>query len=661
MPHKPQYYIDLVAEFADRDSKLRIVQRAMDRMAQLEYMLPSALRNLAWMRTYRTTAPFDALRGATRAMSELDEILTIDPVTVMKGLGADGQDGQKVRRKADEWEKVLAWQMTRSAKRRANFRSDIVRSAVLYDETCVQTIYLPYMQKLAKEGKAMQGRWTSAVSAGPFVHSIHNPQTVHTNYSDLQLEEVASVTTRSAKEITRLWGGAAGKLQELIDKDKAADTYLLVDFTDRESRYVFAFPGDDEEVFGGLQADAADLIEILAPEDIMIGGSKARFMSWACHRGGTDLSDDPETQRFPLLYPIYRSELWTEANISGSIMSSAALAQMANPNVAITGPNSKEIQPDYGSPGGVYNLPPGTTIQKFAKEGVDPAQRELLDRHISEIGRSTVASVLITGERQTGETYSSYQLRVQNAVGSLAPYRLLSEATYDSIYETELMWLDANGDDLAGYGTVRPGSKVIEGHYKILSKDIEPDSIYLRTRLQISKPADRLQDVQAAIQMQRELKITARRALEEIGVTDPDAELAAYEEEQFRWAVVAGVTKRITAEYDGQIDQMAQQKAQQMFEQAMQQMQQQQAAQAAQQQQGPPPMGGPGGMPPGGPGMGDGGAGLSPDAAGQMGAMGNPQGAGGPGIGPAGPLMSGASGGMPADQAMPGASAPGGL
>lgn len=662
MAQKTQYYLELVQEFAKRDANLRIMQRAMDRMAQLDYNLPDRLRKLAWMRTYRTTAPFDALRGATRAMSELDEILTIDPVTVYRQLGDQTADSQRARQKADGWEKALTWQMSRSAKRRTSFRSDIVRSALLYDEVCVQSIYLPYQKKLAKEGKAMAGRWDAALAQGPFVHTIHNPQTVHTNYSDLQLEEVASVTVRSPVEIVRLWGAAAGEVQSAMDADKAPASYLLVDFTDRESRCVFVVEGDDESALDGLRDDSAGLISILAPEDVMIGGSKAKFMSWSCQRGGTELASEPENQRFPLLYPIWKSELWTAANISGSIMESKALAQMANPNVVVSGPNSTSVQPDYTTPGGRYDAPPGTTVTKLPKDGLDPADREMLDRHISEIGRATVASVLITGERQTGETYSSYQLRVQNAVGSLAPYRLVAEAAYNDIYTTELLWLEATGDDLSGYGPQTRG-RVVAGSYKIISTDIDPDAIYLNTRLRISKPVDRLQDVQAAIQMQRELKITARRALEEIGVTDPDAELEEYEREQFRWATLAGVTKRITAEYDGQIDQMAQQKAQQMIQQMQQQAAQQQQAQQAQQaqaQQGPPGMGGPGGMPPGGPGMGPGGQGMPPDVAGQMGAQANPAGMGGPGIGPAGPLMSAASGGMPADQAMPGASAPGG-
>lgn len=652
-----QHYIDLVGDMAARDSNLRIVQRAMDRMAELEYRLPEALRKLAWMRTYRTTAPFDALRGATRAMSELTEILTIDPVTVLKGLGEDyGDDSQKARVKAGAWEKTLTWNMRRSMKRAALFRSDLVRSALLYDEICVQVVYLPYLKKIAAEGGQLAGRWEGIVSAGPFALIIFNPQDVHVNYSDLQMEEVAAVSVRTPEEIIKLWGAAAGAIKDL--GDKAADSYLLVDVTDRDSRCVFAYPGDDEEVLTGLKEDGPNIFTLLAPKDTTIGGAPAKFISWVCRRGGTNLSSKPETQRFPLLYPIYRSELWTEANISGSLMNSASIATMANPNVVVSGPNPGQVQPDYTTPGGVWQAPPGTTIQKFAKEGLDPAQRELLDRHISEIGRSTVASVLITGERQTGETYSSYQLRVQNAVGSLAPYKLLAETCFDDIYELELKWLEATREDLKGYGSVKSSTGGAAVPYLIKADEIEPDSIYLNTKLQISKPVDRLQDVQAAIQMQRELKITARRALEEIGVTDPDQELADYTKEQFYWATVAGITKRITAEYDGQIDQMAQQKAQEMVKKLMEQMQaQQQQAQQAPPQLGP---GGPGGMPPGGPGMGGPGGGMPPDVAGQAGAQANPQGAGGPGIGPAGPLMSVATGGMPADMAAPGASVPGG-
>src|SRR3990172_5534347 len=141
MPKKLDWYLSTAKEMIENDAGLRKSQKAMDRMSHLEYTLPEPLSNLEWVRKIVSTAPFEALRGSTRALSALEERIRIDPITVA---GGDmGADSLRAKERANEWEKVLKWQMGLASTRRPIFRADVVRSALLYDEIVGQVIHLP--------------------------------------------------------------------------------------------------------------------------------------------------------------------------------------------------------------------------------------------------------------------------------------------------------------------------------------------------------------------------------------------------------------------------------------------------------------------------------------------------------------------------------------
>lgn len=568
-PHAKDWYLAEAQALVERDYGLRVMQQAMDRMSHLDYSLPEPLQELQWMRNYRTTDPFNALRGATRTLAKLEEQLHIDEISVLKAVpGGNGDSSPAARQKANEWEQCLKWNMRRATARNQIFRSDVIRSAVLYDEICAQIVHLPTQRKAM--GKLGNQRRLADKRFGDFAINLRNPQSVHTRYSDYLCEAVLSVTCRTPQEIVDTWGEAAGDIAQLIEDDEAGDYYLLCDYTDYDGRAVWVIEGDNESRIG--DAKEKDVLWIVKPVAL-----DYPILPWVVVAGGTNLDGDPAHQRLPLLYPIYRSELWLNANITGSLMASEAVAKGASPSMIKTGPDPNSILVEYGQPGGSVDAPPGHDVKPFQKDRLDPALAELFDRHKQEIGEATLARVLITSEAAPGETFAGFNLRVMTAVGQLLPYQDEGQRFFSQVYEQMLLWAHHTGTPLVGYGE----SKDTQGQrYVIDSEDIDPDALYLNATLVADVPIDRLQKIQGAMQI-RQLGAPMSYALQELGVEDPEKMIADGINEQFLLAKVEGYKQMILAEASGQLQQMAMQMAQGIVQQ-----QQQQAAGGAPEDQG---------------------------------------------------------------------------
>jgi hypothetical protein len=159
------------------------------------------------------------------------------------------------------------------------------------------------------------------------------------------------------------------------------------------------------------------------------------------------------------------------------------------------------------------------------------------------------------------------------------PWKKLSERWVTDCMQKMLLWAHYTQNDLSGYGKEKKTSGT---RYEIKGKDVDPDSLYLTAELVADVPTDRLQKINAAIQMARELKVSSEVILDELGYSDPQGVMKDYYLEQFTFALVQGKLQLITAEASNTIEQLAAQRAQEMLQQAMQEAQAQQEAQAAQ-------------------------------------------------------------------------------
>ena len=199
----------------EANKNLKLFQKKYQSHSRLEYLLPKRLRELDWVIPLLSTIPYDSLRGATRALSNLDEALSINPVTVMKAIGSD--DSLAAREMANQWERILQWELGRSSRRRRNLRSDAIWSAATYDEIVAQLIHLPTQFKIVEPSPS---RKRAALMFGDWAIRIVDPQDVYVRYSEYMPEAVLYASVKTAQQIvdeaTR-WGGE-GRALEVVEK-----------------------------------------------------------------------------------------------------------------------------------------------------------------------------------------------------------------------------------------------------------------------------------------------------------------------------------------------------------------------------------------------------------------------------------------------------------
>ena len=583
------------AELHKNQKNLKAAQGEYQRIARIQYKLPSPLNEFDWVRPIRSTAPYSALRGVKRALSNKKLSLSVDLVTVTVAAN-DTRDRDAARNLANKWETILEWNMLLANKRRAAMQSSKVGSAALYDEIVGQLVHVPTQFKLTGNEPT---RLEAALRFGDWAFRLANPQSVYVEYSDFMPERVVSIQKKLPQEIVDFWGDKAKTIKRKMDKDSGyATTHLIeLDYVDYDVRAVWVI----EEI---TEIENAKGEVILAPEPwltIAVGDKKGQpvpFLNWIAVAGGTDLDIEPEHQRQPLFYSIYHAELWAAANITKTLAMSEAIAEFAGPKYAVTSPSAENIEIEHAQPGGRVDL---NTYEKFEilrQQGLDPAITESFDRVNDEIKTATVAEILVSGQPMGGvEAFAAYNLQIQVAVAGLGGIKHLEERFEEEIATTMLLLSHYTGEDIVGYD---------DPEWTINSEDINPSKIYIKVDLNLDVPVDRQQRIQSAATMATPpFRYPMERIIEHLGDTDPQGAMRMYYKEQMKDAYMAGVLQKVQAAGSGELEQMAQ-----MLEQAM--------AALEQQQQAAPPEEGPGRTPPnlskGIPGVG--GAGFDPNQGG---------------------------------------------
>jgi len=562
-------YRELAASMFERDKDIKRDQAHYRRMADLEYTLPENLRKLDWIIPCKSTSPNDSIRGVQRALSNLEEALDIDPITVMKAVEGEDDEGVEAVRIANLWEKIMQWELGRSAKRKRNLRADIIWNAAVYDEVIMQLIHLPTEFELSKPSPA---RKRAAMRFGDWAIRIADPQGVYVDYSDYMPERVLCITVRTAQELLNQWG--EDRLSELVKRVKKEEAhkqelYVEYDMVDHDDgRKVWYHAGERPEM--GMNGNY-----ILKPEPWLKdeNGDQVPFLNWICVAGGK--------QRRPLLFAVKEAGLWETTNILKTIVMSKAIATAASPEHLFIGPGSEDMAVNYTIPGGSISLPTKALheYQKLPDSRLDPQLTEGVDRSEADMSRASVSDVLVTAQPISGEqAYASYNLQVQQALASIGNIKGLGEFGIEQLNETMLLISHFTGQDIESY---MGGSE----KYVIDSESIDPDSIQLHVELKTDVPIDRLARINAASQLAgSDIPYSFKQILKDLGDTDPEGTYREYIFEQYDKADMRGKAEFIYSKQSGQIQQLAQQMAQQMMEQQMQQMQQQAQAQ---EQQGP--------------------------------------------------------------------------
>lgn len=577
MPQKLEFYQEVAQQLHDDNASLRAAQYEYEKVSQLDYTLPEPLDMLKWVVPYRSTLPYDSLRGGTKALTNLTIRPKIHPITVHKAIKDDATMGAQAM--ANMWETVLAWEFGRATRRTANFNPSVIWNALVYDELAAQVIHLPTQINALKAFGLDTKRQEAAMRYGNYAIKLADVKGISARYSDYMLEEVLQTTQMTAQQIVDFFGAQTAKavyrrIQE--DVKHASRPYLVADYYSLDTHAIWVSEGE------GISRERLN-----KGDELFIMENPDPFVPWAIKIGGTVTERDPAHQRKPLLYPVVMAEKWLHTNILGTLGLSQGISEANAPLHHVGGTGAQNVLIDHSEPGGVIFTQQHQIYERIRRDNLDPALRELLIRYEAEMTRSTLPSVLMSAEAMPGESYSGFNLRVQTAIGSLMPFKTLAERFHEDIFNLMLLYSHYSGTDIQGYADDSNQAYIIK------SEQIDPNVIEMQVELASDVPVDRVQKIASAVQMAESLNYSPVRVLEYLGETNPQKALEEWIQWKFVEAKVGGRLQAIAAMESGALEQMAQQMAMQMVEQ----MAKEQEAQAA--QQGAQRGGGGGGQPAG--------------------------------------------------------------
>lgn len=563
---------DTSKSMVKRDKGLRAAQLDYERMSRLQYSLPDPLYQYDWIRPIITTKPYDALRGATRALSNLDERLTVHPISCVPSTGASSDAASAAILRANEWETALKFTMEAASQRRAAFRSSIIYSSVLYHEIDGLLIHLPTQFKASGSQSILREK--AALRFGDWTVRLCNPQTIHVDYSEFMPERVLSVNVKTAQQLVDFYGkNKARKIWNMIkeDPEAAAEEWVEYDYVDLEDRLVWAVKGKTEDNVSDKNG-----VTLFGPEPWMLDGNgePVPFLPWVSVAGGTDIDTEPEHQRKPMLYPIRQTEQWAIANITGTILYSKMLATANAPEHIFQGVRPEDIELDHSEPGGRIDLTAQQNYVRVQQYGLDPSIRESFDRLEQSISSATLSEILVSGMPMGGvEAVSGYNLQVQTALASLGDFKELGERFYAQLYEKMLLITHYTGTAIDGY------SDKLD-RYTIDSEEIFPEMIKISVELTPDVPVDRFQRISSGVQMSNSLPYSPQRILKHLGETDPEGALREWKKWQMELSHFNGLLQRIQKEAANEYEEDVMNAAKGMVEQMMQGMNDQAQAQA---------------------------------------------------------------------------------
>ncbi|MGW8178125.1 MAG: hypothetical protein ACWGQW_04930 [bacterium] len=536
MPKKLEDYQKIAKQLIDRDRKLINDYDQYELMDQCVWALPADMPG--WVKTVISSDPHDAVTAGARVLSGLDDRIKLHP------LSSTSPDKQR----ANEWERNLLWQMMNVNRRAPSKKQrEMARSALLYDAVMAQVVDLDYQIEAMKMFGGSTARYDTARRYGRFMVNVHNPKNVRVRYSSSMPEAVLLHELRPAQAIMDEWGDLAKKLKQYADEDKSVKYY---DYMDYEMRCVW-IEGEGEAM------------PIVKPMEHGLS-----FLPWAIAVGGEE--------RRPLLYAILKTDEWNVQNMVKSLYTSEVIAHAGSPRYKEEGANPSETEVDYGDTARTAKVPAGNVLTPIPPPQIDQALLQIDDRVSAAMDKSTVSRILLGGDLPSGTAYATLNLATQTALGSLKRSKEVTEKALAEVYTLMLLWTAESGKSLYGYES--KGDNVGE-EYVIESDEIEPSAIYITVKLEPDVPTDRMQKINAAI-MAQQIGLSKERALEELGISDPEAELDQFWMEKMEENRMNIIMQEEQFQAQAQQQMIMQQLQQQM---AMEQQQQAQDMQAQQQ------------------------------------------------------------------------------
>jgi hypothetical protein len=448
----------------------------------------------------------------------------------------------------------------------------MLKSSAMSAVVAAQLDYLPYWLENSEERKEL-------LRNGAFCINVHEADTVHYEIGKYGLRWAAQVSVMGVADILDIWEqyeegnddlkAALNSVREYVEGSEEEATFVYVDYTDKDHRWVFCIEGDTADADSLELGDDANAITILDADN------ELPFINWVI----------TEATGEPLFKSIHESGSWENDNFLMTLSDSTIIRRAYFPLLIHTSASGQDIEEDFTGAEVKLKVPAGDTVGQLNPPPLDPGIREMMDRNSgamrSGLGVAGLQNTDVTGNVQ----FATVNAQIQLSKTVLDPHLRAFERACVNLGKLAFMWVKYQGDTVTSYRTRTKGNKVRGEKINVSPKDYDPDSLIIRCEILDNAPTDDMQRWNIFSGMkQMGLHIPDSEFIERTGMGDPETLEARWLDEQalnLAWQVFS---QKKMAEMQMQVQQQAQAAQQEAMAAAAQQAQGQSPPQQGQTQ-----------------------------------------------------------------------------
>ena len=555
------YVAGLASEMIRNDNKRDALFDKIDRMVELDWDLPEEMDELKWMRKIVSTDPLSAITVGRRTLA------TVRPKAFIQPL-----NDNIVTKKMANWNEQNLLAQIKQANKRSEYDivGDICESALRYGMVAVMTVPVKWQLKGTNNKRWIQ-------NPGGFMVMVEKPRYVYPRFSPLGLESVLHVKLMRGRDAVSFYGDKARKIRNDLDGMGATEPNIVIyDYWDGDRRVTFA---------GALTEDTNITEDVNANYILCDEEMELPFLPWTVVKSGTSLSAAEDHKLRPTFASIAHSDDWELQNIAKTLAFSEAMGYAAAPRYKVTTISEDGgMNVEYGDINKPYVKKPHEDIEPLQPPKIDENLLHILDRTTAEIDRITGIKHLQSLDPPSGTAFATVNELIKAATSALDPAKMLAERAIGGVFEDMLKWCAHTREDMTALGD---GTKDDLGkQYRLKWEHIQPDAIDVEVKLTAHVPTDRLQKINAATLLVKELDFPKAKAYKELDEENPEELRKEREQEIMNETMFTAELKKIQAQTDLQIQavQMQMQAQMQQMQQARQMQMQAQMQQAQQMQ-----------------------------------------------------------------------------
>ena len=445
--------VALASRYAERDSMLE----EMRKMFAMEW---NEEPKGDWIKATMSPGAYNAVMGAVRLMT------ATDPQINAVVLDAPGGDEEA---EAMELAARAMWDGSgRVTLRPAHY--EIVFSALLFGEICASVTRVSDLVALSGSGLKPGGayaRFLSAERDTPFIFTVYNPATCYGDFDQWGLRGMLRRIKTTWGDVCASWGKLAEDSMDRVMAPGAEVT--LNDWYDWDVRSVWVDGAarailHDEHNLGFLP-----VVDQVAE--------------------GTYLFAEPERQRYPLLYAVWKSGLWKRENLSLTTVYSLIDALGSSPLLKRKTPApGSALHIDRTVPGGVVDIGVDESIEPLVEKVVDPSQWEGLKMAARLNEESTISRQALGGQPDRGMSFSAISLLSQAGRLPLTAVKAMAGAAIGKLLGYAFQWWKVSAPGTVDRSAMWAGLRYVD----ITAEDV-PDQIAFSVNLEPDVPQDKLQ------------------------------------------------------------------------------------------------------------------------------------------------------------------------